>query len=167
LQRFEQLSDTELITQRFASSVNTGFPELVSRYPLGNGLGGGGTSIPYFLQHLIKDPVRIENEYGRILLEQGIPGLCLWICFIAWVLTRKNAEANKWRLGRQLGWFTCAAYFATGLIGTGLLTSIPQTCLLLLTAGWIAAPKPAKANTAVISPLAAETIPSWAFEHSF
>ena len=158
LQRFEQLSDTELVTQRFASSVNSGFAELIGRYPLGNGLGGGGTSIPYFLQYLIKDPVRIENEYGRILLEQGIPGLCLWICFIAWALTRKNDDANKWSFGRQLGWFTCAAYFATGLIGTGLLTSIPQTCLLLLTTGWIASPKAAEGRVPVTVPLQSEAL---------
>jgi len=47
-------------------------------------------------------------------------------------------------------------YFATGLIGTGLLTSIPQTCLLLLTTGWIASPKPAKARVSVSVPLQSE-----------
>jgi hypothetical protein len=133
---------------------------------LGNGLGGGGTSIPYFLQYLIKDPVRVENEYGRILLEQGIPGLLLWISFIAWAFTRKRPEANQWSFGRQLGWFTCAAYFGTAFIGTGLLTSIPQTCLLLLITGWIASPKQAKARVPVTVPFQSEPLPEWQFEHS-
>jgi len=51
-------------------------------------LGGGGTSIPYFLQDRVKDPVAIENEYGRILLEAGIPGLLIWLIFIFWTVAR-------------------------------------------------------------------------------
>jgi hypothetical protein len=38
-----------------------------------------------------------------------------------------------------LAWVTCAAYFASGLLGTGLFTSIPQTCLFLMNVGWVAA----------------------------
>src|SRR6185436_19753513 len=80
------------------------------------------------------------NEYARIMLEQGLVGLFLWIAFIVWLFTRRGAgPADPWFIGRRLAWATCAAYFATGLIGTGLLTSVPQTCLLLLNAGWIAA----------------------------
>ena len=143
LQRFTTLQDTEFLSARLAGSVSLSFWELVGAYPLGNGMGGGGTSIPYFLQDLIKNPIGFESEYARIVLEQGIPGLFLWVAFIVWVLTRRTLHRlDTWYLGRQLAWFACAAYFATGLIGIGLFTSVPQTCLLLLTTGWIAVRQP-------------------------
>jgi hypothetical protein len=139
LQRFAQLEDVEMVSQRIAGSVNMGFLDLASVYPFGNGLGGGGTSIPYFLSDRIENPVSMENEYARILLEQGLVGLALWIAFIAWLLTRPGEPGtSSWFLGRRLAWATCAAYFATGLIGTGLLTSLPQTCLFLINVGWVA-----------------------------
>lgn len=139
LQRFTGLQDVEMVSQRVAGSINMGFLDLATTYPLGNGLGGGGTSIPYFLNDRIENPVSMENEYARILLEQGLVGLGLWIIFIGWVLTRPGEPGTSpWFLGKRLAWATCAAYFATGLIGTGLLTSIPQTCLFLLNVGWVA-----------------------------
>jgi hypothetical protein len=164
LQRFEGLSDTDMVVGRIVGSVNSSLLEVASKYPLGNGLGGGGTSIPYFLQHLIRNRVLIENEYARILLEQGIPGLCMWIAFLGWVFTRKGTSGrDPWKFGRRLAWFTCAGYFATGLIGTGLLTSIPQTCLLLATTGWIAVPKPVEAArpTSIPDVQAQAQLPVW------
>ena len=140
LQRFMELRDTGLIAERISWSVNMGFFETAAQYPFGNGLGGGGTSIPYFLVNRISSPVLMENEYGRLMLEQGIPGLVLWMAFIFWLLTRRDHEpSDSWYLGRRLAWTACVASFATGLIGTGLLTSIPQSCMLLLLAGWVGA----------------------------
>lgn len=138
LQRFMSLQDTEAVNDRVAFSVNKGFFERAVEYPMGNGLGGGGTSLPYFLQGLVKDPVTIENEYARIMLELGIPGLCLWVAFMVWVLTRRTSDRlGPWSLGRRLMWVSCAAYFLTGLTGVGLFNSIPQTCVMLLSMGWI------------------------------
>ena len=140
LQRFAELQEPGVVTERVAGSVNIGFFDLAATYPFGNGLGGGGTSIPYFLTSRIENPVGIENEYARIMLEQGLIGLGLWIAFMAWLLTRQGEGiADRWFLGRRLAWVTCAACFATGLLGTGLFTSIPQTCLLFLNVGWLAA----------------------------
>ena len=115
------------------------FFDAISTYPIGNGLGGGGTSVPYFLQDRLEKPVVIENEYARIALEQGVPGLCLWAAFIMWVFTRSFLAPNDaWYLARRLAWVVCAADFALGMTGTGLLTSVPQTCLMLMSVGWIA-----------------------------
>ena len=140
LQRFTELQNTQMVSERIVGSVNMNFFEAAATYPFGNGLGGGGTSIPYFLQNRIEKPVLIENEYARILLEQGLVGLALWVAFIIWVLIRPQPpRTDPWFVGRRLAWVTCAAYFATGLIGTGLLTSIPHTCLLLLDVGWVGA----------------------------
>jgi hypothetical protein len=140
LQRFMELRDTSLIAERISWSVNMNFFEIMFEYPFGNGLGGGGTSIPYFLQERIVNPIAMENEYARIMLEQGVLGLVVWISFILWVLTRRNDNRNdSWYLGRRIAWVACATFFTIGLTGTGLLTSVPQTSLFLLIVGWVGA----------------------------
>ncbi len=149
LQRFTELTDTDYVGERVATSVNLGFFEAAARYPMGNGLGGGGTSIPYFLQDRLKDPVGIENEYARILLEEGLPGLFLWVGFLFWLFRRKIEGGQAFEYGKRLAWITCLAYFLTGLIGTGLLTSIPGTPILLLSISWAALGKKVPDETPV------------------
>lgn len=140
LQRFLQLRDTDAVAERISSSVNMGFFEIAARYPFGNGLGGGGTNIPYFLQNEIRNPVVMESEYSRIMLEQGIVGLVFWIAFIIWLLSRGRPTLNdSWYLGRRLARITCFVLFITGMTGAGLLTSIPQTSIFLLLVGWVGA----------------------------
>ncbi|HMF56822.1 MAG TPA: hypothetical protein VK619_10805 [Pyrinomonadaceae bacterium] len=140
LQRFMELGDTDMVAERLSWSVNMSFVEAAAKYPFGNGLGGGGTSIPYFLQDRIRDPVLMENEYARIMLEQGLLGLMVWVAFIVWVLTRQNYNrSDPWYLGRRLAWVMCAVTFAYAVLGTGLLTSVPHSCLILLMTGWVAA----------------------------
>jgi hypothetical protein len=137
-QRFTELQDTQMISERVAGSVNMNFLELAAAYPFGNGMGGGGTSLPYFLSDRVVNPIFMENEYARIMLEQGIPGLLLWVAFAGWVLCRRNRDrSDMWFIGRRIAWATCVAYLAIGLIGTGMLTAIPQTCLLMLSIGWV------------------------------
>jgi hypothetical protein len=143
LQRFMELGNTDTVAERVSWSVNMNFFEIAAKYPFGNGLGGGGTSVPYFLQGLIVNPVTMENEYARIMLEQGILGLVIWIAFILWLLTRwHESRHDRWYLGRRLAWVACSSFFAIGLLGTGLFTSVPQTCLFLLLAGWVGARQP-------------------------
>jgi len=140
LQRFTDLKNADVLTERVGWSVNMTFVELATRYPLGNGLGGGGSSIPYFLQDRIKNPVGMENEYARIMLEQGIFGLLLWIAFIIWLFAQgRGSPTDPWRHGRRLAWWACMISFVTSLIGIGLFVSVPQTCLLFISAGWVAA----------------------------
>jgi hypothetical protein len=140
LQRFTTLSDVDFIGERVSWSVNGNFMDLAVEYPLGNGLGGGGTSMPYFLQSEVIPPTTyMENEYARIMLEQGMLGLCLWAAFIVWLFMRRVAyRSDPWYVGKRLAWATCLAFFCTGMIGKGLLTSIPGTALMLLSIGWIA-----------------------------
>jgi hypothetical protein len=141
LQRFTHLN-SGYVAERVHGSVNENFIDALVDYPLGNGLGGGGTSIPSFLQDRLKNPVVIENEYGRILLETGIPGLFLWLAFIlTTIATAPNVRSGPWRLGWRLSRVTVALYFGTAFIGTGLLTAIPGTCMLLFMTGWLNAPK--------------------------
>lgn len=152
LQRFTTLRDTGYVSDRVAGSVNTSFWELLLQYPFGNGLGGGGTSMPYFLQDRLHGQVVLENEYARILLEQSSIGLCLWITFIGWFITLRFGTARKeWGLGEHVAWVVCVIYFGTALIGIGMLTAIPQSALMFLCIGWVGAKRPA------ISPAIAET----------
>ncbi|MGH7934951.1 MAG: hypothetical protein ACREQN_17560 [Candidatus Binataceae bacterium] len=141
LQRFTTLNNTGYVENRIEGSVNDDFLDLMVEYPMGNGLGGGGTSMPYFLQGLIKNPIGIENDYARIMLEEGIPGLLLWVAFIVWIFTRPSPrESERWYLARWLARFVCMLAFAEGMIGTGMLTAIPGTAVMLMFVGWLAAP---------------------------
>lgn len=145
-QRFETL-DTDSVEGRISGSVNRGFFELLIEYPLGNGLGGGGTSIPYFLEGQVRNPIGMENEYARILAEQGIFGLLLWVGFIAWFLSRYKTilAAGPWATSRRLIFGLSIFGLLTGLIGTGMLTAIPETAVFVLGIGFLATPMRAEA----------------------
>jgi hypothetical protein len=109
---------------------------------MGNGLGGGGTSIPYFLEGQVRNPIGMENEYARILCEQGILGLLLWVAFIFWYLSRVFQVFGKgpWATSRRLVWTYSVLTLVIGTIGEGMLTAIPATAMLLLGIGWTSAP---------------------------
>jgi hypothetical protein len=152
LQRFETLRNTRIIEHRLADSLNSHLLDLAEEHPIGRGLGGGGTSLPYFLRGQVGDRVGMESEYARIMLEEGIPGLCMWLAFIVWLLTGPAAgRDDPWSLGRWLARITCGAYFAAAAIGTGLLTAIPGTPMLLLLAGCVASRRPHAAAQATPS----------------
>lgn len=139
--RFKSLGDSASVASRINGSVNRGFFEILAEYPMGNGLGGGGTSIPSFLYDRLKQPVAMENEYAKILLEQGLVGLFLWIGFIFWFLFGSHAfRKTSWMAARRMAWVTALAYFGVGMIGLGLLTAVPQTALIMLALGWVMAP---------------------------
>jgi hypothetical protein len=140
LQRFMTLRNSEYVTQRIGGSLDSeNFLQLLSQYPMGNGLGGGGTSLPYFLRERLVDPVYIENEYGRILGEQGVPGLVLWVAFIFWLIASgwPRRVQDGGHLGRFLLWCALAFSFFGAPLGTGLLTAIPMTPILLISGGWL------------------------------
>ncbi len=146
LQRFTTLADQDTVSQRIGGSVNQDFFELAGSYPLGHGLTSGGTSVPYFLQSKATTGMLLESEYARITLEQGVPGLLLWLFFIAWVVTRFPTRAqDSWLLGRRLAWAACISVFVSGMLGIGMMASVPQTSIMLLLVGWFStSPAPEK-----------------------
>jgi hypothetical protein len=161
LQRFTTLQDTDMVESRFATSVNESFVDALHEYPMGNGLGGGGTSIPYFLRDRVKDTVVMENEYGRILLETGIPGLLIWLIFISWAIAHSIPD-GEWGLALRLTRNLLALSFATAVLGTGLLTWIPGTPILLAFLGWtttagVRAPAASRVARPQVSPAAFAT----------
>ncbi len=140
LQRFATLQDTDYVQRRFEVSANSTFLEAATHYPMGNGLGGGGTSLPYFLRSEVDAPLIIENEYGRILLELGLPGLSLWLAFLTWALAYgERGPRDEWESGRRLAWFTCLLSACVAISGIGMFTSIPGSSILFLLMGWISA----------------------------
>jgi O-antigen ligase/polysaccharide polymerase Wzy-like membrane protein len=145
LQRFKSLSETDFVTERIHGSVNRSFFEILADHPMGNGLGGGGTSVPYFLEGQVRNPIATENEYIRILCEQGVIGLILWLSFVIWYLTGAGTAYAKgpWTVSRRSVWGLSSFILCTIWIGNGFLTAIPGTALALLGIGWTAVPMPA------------------------
>jgi hypothetical protein len=136
--RFKSLGDNGTITGRIGGSVNRSFWEIIRDNPMGNGLGGGGTSMPYFLQGQIRHPIEIESEYARFSLEQGMPALFIWLAFICWVLTSSSAAPeSSWKIARDIAWVYILMTWIIAWIGLGTLTSIPASATLLMTMGWI------------------------------
>ena len=79
----------------------------------------------------------------------------MWALFIGWIFTRGQIKKNDmFYFGRRLAYVACACIFATGLIGTGLFTSVPSTAIVLLLTGWIVVPEVA------FAPVAASTAPN-------
>lgn len=148
MSRFKSLGNGEGVTDRVGGSVNGTVWDTIRVHPMGNGLGGGGTSIPYFLEGLVRSPITMENDFGRIALELGVIGLLLWLAFIVWFVTSSSAFAKAdWAGGRKVAWFCVMAYWFTGLIGLGTLTAIPQTVTFLLLMGWVAVKEKPRALT--------------------
>jgi len=139
LQRFTTLADRTSVSERIGGSVNEDFLGIVSSHPLGRGLAGGGTSVPYFLRGRNAAGAILENEYARIALEQGLPGLALWVSFIAWVLLKGagRVDQDDWWLARRLVWVVCLSNFVSGMLGMGMLAAVPQTAIMLLVLGWM------------------------------
>jgi hypothetical protein len=151
-QRFTTLKDTDLVENRLRGSMNENFLMLLLDYPLGRGLGAGGTSIPYFLQDRITSPMILENEFARVLLEQGIPGLVIWSSFLFWIVGR-GWRMSQTDIGKRIAWVLSAGFFLTGLIGIGMMTSIPGTCLLFLSAGWMVAGESRRVELSAMIPV--------------
>jgi len=138
MQRFETLTDLRMVKDRLHESVNGSLIDLLIQYPLGNGLGGGGTSMPYYLSGQVHNPVGIENEYSRLLAEQGLPGLLMWLGFVVWLLKQRPlVRSSSWTIGWRLARIYCAISFVTAQLGTGMLNAIPQSAFLMIYAGWI------------------------------
>lgn len=136
-QRFATLDDTQYVTERVSASVNTSLLDVITNYPLGNGLGSAaGTSIPFFLADLAKPQYGLENEFARVAMEQGLIGFVLWLGFLAWLLFRLPPRRRKEQVvANRLMWATVVVMWMTAFIGTGLLASVPGSALLLLWMG--------------------------------
>jgi hypothetical protein len=148
MQRFETLGDTDMVEGRIAGSVNESFFTAMLTYPMGAGLATAfGTNIPYFLLSIARPSIGIENEYGRILLEEGIPGLIMWLGFIWVSLTNRVRESVASPAANSFGHAVLVMSWGASLVGAGLLCGIPSTAFLMLLSGMrLAVPAEAQAR---------------------
>ncbi|WP_435022585.1 hypothetical protein TA3x_005712 (plasmid) [Tundrisphaera sp. TA3] len=138
LQRALSLADTDYVSSRIAGSANASFLDLVGEYPLGAGMGSSiGTSIPYFLADVAPEQVGLENEFCRILIDQGWVGLGAWLAFVGWLYLRPPPAGppGPWRIGAVFMYSLTLANWMTAFIGTGMLSSVPASFLLVTQMG--------------------------------
>ena len=136
------VEDTEMVSERVRVSANETFFDLMLEYPVGAGMGSSvGTSIPFFLADRAPQAIGLENEYCRILVDQGLPGLLLWVGFLVWLFGRPPPARTgaAWGLGVVFMYALCLTNWATAFIGAGVLSGIPGSALLLTQMGVVAA----------------------------
>lgn len=140
-QRAKELLDTEQVERRVRLSANESFLELLLRYPAGAGLGSAyGTSIPYFLADRAPQAIGLENEFSRLLVDQGWLGVGLWLGFLLWLLGRPPPLRLEASFGLAVVFMHALVLvsWATAFIGTGLLSSVPGSVLMLAQMGVLA-----------------------------
>ena len=139
MQRFTTLGDTAGTGNRIAGSINVRMLELAEEYPMGVGMGAGGTNLPAFIasQVRVDRSAMMESEISRLLLEVGLPGLALWVAFVFWLAFGPIRRRDEWYPGRRLLWYSTMGSLAGASIGLGLLISIPSTALFFLGIGFM------------------------------
>ena len=138
LQRVLSLADTEMVSDRLQVSANETFLELMVDYPAGAGMGSSyGTSIPFFLARYAPRAIGLENEYSRIMVDQGLVGLGLWLAFLVWMLHRPPPVRFRvpWGLGVVMMYALVLVIWCTAFTGAGTLSAVPASVLLLVQMG--------------------------------
>jgi hypothetical protein len=141
-QRAATLADTESVSSRLAGSASASFLDLLMDYPGGAGMGSSvGTSIPYFLADVAPQQIGLENEYCRILVDQGWIGLGAWLAFVGWLCARppQARPPAPWRLGVVFMYSLTLVTWMTAFVGTGTLSAVPGSVLLLTQMGVLVA----------------------------
>lgn len=140
LQRVTTLEDSEYVQTRVEGSANDHFVAILIDYPMGAGMGSSaGTSIPFFLADRAPKQIGLENEYSRILVDQGWVGLGLWLAFLGWLYAKPPpATGGSFALGTAIMYAGTGLGWATAFIGTGTLSAIPGSVLLLVQMGIVA-----------------------------
>jgi hypothetical protein len=135
LQRFETLADTDMVELRIRSSIDLDFFDLCAQFPFGSGLGRGwGTAIPYFMSNQGIPQIGAENEFSRIVIDTGIPGLVLWIIFFGWAMVQKDQSESS-PIMKMFAWPLTTLVIIGANLGVGLFTAIPVSPLLMLLIG--------------------------------
>lgn len=154
MQRFTQMLDVDVVTNRVGGAYNESVWDVLMTYPLGSGLGTSfGTSIPYFLAEYAPRPIPVENEYARIWLEQSPFGLAAWFAFIVTTVgPRPVPVAPAWALGTRIMRAYVVCIFCAIFIGTGLFHSVPTGQLTLLMMGLLCSVRRRKSTAAAYLP---------------
>jgi hypothetical protein len=138
LQRASSLDNSTEVSERVQGSANDSILDIAAEYPLGAGMGSSiGTSIPFFLADRAPKAVGLENEYCRILVDQGWVGLLIWLMFLVWLFRHPPPVrfGSRWGLSVVCMYALTLINWATAFIGTGTLSAIPMSVLLLAQMG--------------------------------
>src|SRR5208337_2704919 len=83
-----------------------------------------------------------ENEYGRILVDQGWFGLGGWLAFLVWLFVRPPPARRlaQWRLGVVLMYSLALACWLSAVPATVIL--LTQMGVLVAVRAWGAVPEP-------------------------
>jgi hypothetical protein len=140
-QRVTSLAEGSVVKNRIQGSRN--FFDFFFEYPLGAGMGSSvGTSVPFFLQSRAPRPIGLETEYSRILIDQGWIGLILWIIFLFWLHVpwpQVKGSRSTFKFGTIMIYAASLTTWATAIIGSGTLSAIPGSAMLLINMGIIVA----------------------------
>ena len=141
-QRFKSLSDTDSVSDRVAGSVNRGFFEILLEYPMGNGLAGAAPAFLIFCKTRSRIPSEWKTNTRASSASRALSAFSCGSGFWAGSFS-EPASPSRPAAGRlpetDLG--LTAIAFGTAWIGTGLLTSIPGTVLIVIGLGWTSLPQ--------------------------
>jgi hypothetical protein len=137
-QRFTEVSDLDGVVKRMEVSVNSSFLDILLDNPVGDGMGSGGTSLPGFAQNLLttyEGRKYLENEYSRVILEQGWVGLAIFLSFAVWIIRIKPNPKSDMSLGRVCFWVLAILNFSIAWMGIGMMSVVPGTALFFMGIG--------------------------------
>jgi hypothetical protein len=92
---------------------------------LGRGLGTASLGTQYLIRFLHVPPagVNVENGYGQILLEIGLPGFILWLIFSSsvvlacWSVVKRLRNTPLFPLGFAIMWYVILVLFPQTYVG--------------------------------------------------
>ena len=141
LSRSTDFGDVASVSERVRGGTNDTFFDLMVEYPAGAGMGSSfGTSVPFFLADRAPKAIGLESEFCRILVDQGLIGLGLWLAFLGWLLCRPPPHRldTGWGFGVVFMFALAVTNWATAFFGAGTLSAIPGSVLMLTQMGVLA-----------------------------
>jgi hypothetical protein len=94
-------------------------------WPYGYGIGTSSLGVQYVARIMHAAPMRIgvENGYGQLILELGIPGLILWIglataiCFSAWGAVKGLRGSPYFPIAFAIFWYVFLMFYPISFYG--------------------------------------------------
>jgi hypothetical protein len=109
----------------------------------GRGLGTASLGTQYVTRFLHAPPpgISVENGYGSILLETGVPGLILWLIFTSalviscWSVVKRLRNTPLYSLGFGIVWYVTIALFPLTFVGLSTYENYIVTAFLWILVG--------------------------------
>jgi hypothetical protein len=110
---------------------------------LGRGLGTASLGTQYVTRflHAPAPGLAVENGYGQMLLEMGIPGLLLWmifssaIVFSCWSVVKRLRHTPLYAIGFGIFWYTVLVLFPLTYVGLSTYQNYLVTAFLWILIG--------------------------------